>query len=77
VIYGRERHSGYFYRSRQEKVMNKNEANKGLSPEVEEESYRYHWPGNIWGIEDAIDNAIKPGPGRKCLYPHIERWEVA
>lgn len=31
---------------------------KGISPEVEEEFYRYHWPGNIRELENAIERAI-------------------
>ena len=31
---------------------------KGISPEVEDEFYHYHWPGNIRELENAIERAI-------------------
>lgn len=31
---------------------------QGISPEVEEEFYQYHWPGNIRELENAIERAI-------------------
>ncbi len=40
------------YNERENKHM------KGISPEVEEEFYQYHWPGNIRELENAIERAI-------------------